>query len=77
MTQKMLRGHPEHELLELFMQNITRSVYSLIPVTRNETNHVVRLQRLDVGMIACKAGLPACVDEVKQIIEPTVSRHIN
>lgn len=73
--ERMLRGQPNHQLLSLFIQNITKSVYNLIPITQNLTDHVTRLQRLDVGAIACKAGLLKCVNEAKLIIEPTVSLH--
>lgn len=73
MMERMEGGSEKHHLLELFIRNITSNVYGLIPVTRNETNHVLRMQRRDVAMLACKAGLPACVDEVNDIFHQVVS----
>lgn len=71
--EHMLRGRAEHKLLESFIRNITQSVYHRVPVTRNETDHVLRLQRLDVAKLACEAGLQECVKEVIDIFDQIVS----
>lgn len=73
---RMMGGQAHHKLLDLFIRNITRNVYNLVPVTRNETDHVVRLQRLDIAKLACKAGLSTCVEEVTGVFQQIVSKNV-
>lgn len=67
-----LGGSDQHKLLEVFIQNVTSNVYGMVPVTRNETNHGLRLLRRDVTKLACRAGLQACVTEVKAVFQQVV-----
>lgn len=71
--ERMLRGQIEYDQYEVFVRNLTQLVYNLVPVTRNETNHTARLQRLDVAKLACRAGIKKCLDEVKNTFDEIVS----
>lgn len=68
--ENMLRGRPNYNLLEKYIQNITTKIYDKVPLKNIlEANHQTRLLRNNVATLACQAGLNTCVREVEATFE--------
>lgn len=69
-----LKGHENYDLFQSFVASLSSEAYSNVQVNIVETRHLHRIHRLSVARWACLMGLPACLNDVEEIVDGMVRR---
>lgn len=67
-----LKGHKSYNLFQSFVASISSEAYTNVAVNVVETRHLHRIHRLSVARWACLMGLPACLNDVEEIVDGMV-----